>query len=1345
MAKDQIDWVRCIIDPRGSGNIDNPLSNFLTHPADKPVGSFHNMNLTVNPNSQYKPKQPKPRRPPNQSFLVRQAQPDFQPDDDQEVYLGFKPGYSLEVTPPALLFRYRVNAKDLPSTFDQNFIRNDEVNFRLSIPGRSLSLNEASVVPYWDSDKNKENFPKSQLPKIITRTPKFAQMQSSIFKVTIKVDNSVRRITQEHVANGLVFEKAHIKRTTDLLRAMVANDQYIFDVYLQETKSTNPKGLVKELVNGFEAERKGGIIFRHFYTQNLALSNAMHNLESSLKPPEDRPNLKVSPATSYTDLFEFTTRQGVAVVQSMEDTANKVQELNSNLVTIRVLELPGAGDIKYMAFLNTVGADLRLNPGDKLHINFRLKNRVKHEEWSMHIATPPTFAVQGDTFGILYRPRAPRSKTSDVNSNTGRSNAKDADNADTSENTDDGCPYQTTILPVSSMKEASTLDQARMILAKTPAIRCFVTINPSDRAEARLIKSLNLLAHGCRGVLNIQGVSKREKFPSSQAFGKILLMHDSIPEDRHSCVNEKGRQYLEQRLTDPDHKKVIEHISNLPVKQGKGIGMIIGYPGSGKTRTTAEIVAAILISNPSAVIVVAGPSNLSVDICVQKISVTLHQAGLEKFVVRSHTEATEVAYLVGRQNVKFAEGFAKQMEDFAADTAHRLELEFLDSSKLPAKDKLTKEAKEKLARLTALPDTSPWSLHHQTALISVFSSIPEFTECVALIKTFPDELSSTDSNDSKEPQATPYPVDALTAANLEKFLPSMKQGIKEFFYDILDYYGIEPVITDIAKPAFKSEEVKQAPNLPTFFSLSSEDKSFESGSDSEEGNIDENGAMVGNKPKSSKPKKKTSKMTKAQKKSLMIEEARNANFDYFNDDLYRVVQLSDEHIKGEGQVLNIVESLLPDGGVDIRHKSIPTEVQTNAFLSNMIDDLNADLVPRFAGVQDKRFKLPELSVGMAGLKIAQRDERKYYTFLTQYGRYEEESKAMGVEIADMKSNAKELLREVKKVANVAGFTINSLGTAYNYRNIPKVDYLIIDEAGKVNLANLVIPLANLNIDNLLLVGDDNQLAPIVPFMTNPGCTQELSQSAVTYFRKNHWEHATLSCQRRGPPGIASIYGKLFYRDVVQDAPCTTAPGAHALTPKYLKFYRDHFPMNSSSLPIRFFEIEGCKEVLDPVTGSYYNLESAAFIMNLIERLAVDGFDLANSPCITHYKAQQKIYRYALANLHREFPDRGFNKVISYTTDSIQGDEAPNPIADPIRTHKTGFTNNRGRNVVLLSRATDFCTVVGSTYQLTLDHSGTPYLRQAFDVARQKGCCVTITKLAHGDWLEHRYVCSSLTF
>ncbi|RDW71371.1 hypothetical protein BP6252_07934 [Coleophoma cylindrospora] len=982
-------WFRVVIDPRGTKpappspqaqpSVDQaadsdttkpastpaltPLSAKLQHPANKPVGTFRNPNPPASQvGSNVKPKvAPKP----SDKLLKVMSQPNYQPDDRQEVWMGIKPSTGMSTTPPALLFRFKIDKSHLPINFDRSWVNDGEVMARVSIPGRAIT-HISPCLAYWDDEKKQELFPKADIPIMITKDKQFDTNKKSLTKISITLDNAKDVITQENVANRYVFKNEGVERTMNLLRAMIATGEdqgaISFDVYIQDTETGSPAKKMDDLVMAFKEERDYGNVFRHYYSQNLQLSNVMHNLDvgTSLKDPDKRPTPKVRAQSSYTDLFEMTTRLGVGVIQIMEDEGRKTVVWNTNTVTIRVLQYPGGGDSQYLALLDGIGAKLCLKPGDKIRVNFKLHDQVKEQKWTMVITVPFEFAIQGEVCGTLYRPFKPKE------------DAEESKEAIPNKELTQPREYQTTDIPVATF-DATTLEEARGCIINAKAIQCFVTASPSDRAESRLIKSLNTLAHGTREVGNTQGEVTREESGSPKAFGKILLMHNSVPESTVSWVNDKGKAYLEGALKDTDHQQVIKHITNVPVKEGKGIALIQGYPGTGKTRTTADLVAAILLSNPASVIVVTGPSNSAVDVSIRKIDEALGRAGLP-------------------------------------------------------------------------------------------------------------------------------------------------QDIKE-----------------------------------------------------------------------------------------------------------------------------------------------------------------------------------------------------------------------------MKDQANGLLKTVKTKAMVPGFIINALGAASNYLTLPKVDYLIVDNAGQVNIAELIIPLANLDVNNLLLVGDTRQLTPHLPYLVNPGCTPDLSQSCLQYFLINHWDHGTLTLQRRGPPGSAAVYGKVFYNGEIQDAPCASIEGAHPLAKVYKDFYISLFPEVVSVLPMRYIEVQITADLQDKITGSYKNLGTAAVIVNIAERMAHAGIDIAQSICVTHYAGQQKVLMHAFTLLHREFPNLGFDKVLGHTTDSIQGYDKPHAFADPVRTHGLGFTNNRGRSVVLLSRASEYSTVVGSTMLLGLGHPGTPVMRQTFDAARKLGCCVAISKDRYAEYLTHRYV------
>jgi len=137
-----------------------------------------------------------------------------------------------------------------------------------------------------------------------------------------------------------------------------------------------------------------------------------------------------------------------------------------------------------------------------------------------------------------------------------------------------------------------------------------------------------------------------------------------------------------------------------------------------------------------------------------------------------------------------------------------------------------------------------------------------------------------------------------------------------------------------------------------------------------------------------------------------------------------------------------------------------------------------------------------------------------------------------------------------------------------------------------------------------------------------------------------------------------VSSPLFYDGEIKDAPCTSHPDSHPKTLISLDFFKKLFPEISSDLPFRYFDVRGRNEIKDNTTGSWLNVDTAAVIVSIVELGIFSGvFKASDVPHITHYTAQQKIFRPRYAKLAIEFPGQGFESIMDYTTDTFQGDGA----------------------------------------------------------------------------------------
>ncbi|CAD6447930.1 5733d91e-9488-4084-996a-322bc2f33906 [Sclerotinia trifoliorum] len=155
-----------------------------------------------------------------------------------------------------------------------------------------------------------------------------------------------------------------------------------------------------------------------------------------------------------------------------------------------------------------------------------------------------------------------------------------------------------------------------------------------------------------------------------------------------------------------------------------------------------------------------------------------------------------------------------------------------------------------------------------------------------------------------------------------------------------------------------------------------------------------------------------------------------------------------------------------------------------------------------------------------------------------------------------------------------------------------------------------------------------------------------------------------------------------------------------------------------------------------------NLTSTTINMNLIEYFILK----CNIPpqsiiIISHYTIQIKMYKYTIGKLRTEYPDHDFTKVHIHTTDSIQEGSADIVFEDPIRTQSPGFTNDPGRNSVMLTHTTSFQIITTNSRDIQCPGRDQPIIRQAFDAAKRSKACIRIARdmEEHEKLLCHRYV------
>lgn len=266
------------------------------------------------------------------------------------------------------------------------------------------------------------------------------------------------------------------------------------------------------------------------------------------------------------------------------------------------------------------------------------------------------------------------------------------------------------------------------------------------------------------------------------------------------------------------------------------------------------------------------------------------------------------------------------------------------------------------------------------------------------------------------------------------------------------------------------------------------------------------------------------------------------------------------------------------------------------------------------------------------------------------------------------------------VSIVLGMTVYGVCKLYNEFDVPRADYLIIDEAGQYGLANAVACASVA--ENVILLGDQNQLPNVIQGTHPNGVGASVMNFCLGLDSIVPPSHGIfLSQTRRLHPNICSYISDKFYQSKLSP---------HEVTASRKLFQKDSdYPVDLSGIHL---------EELNHTNSSQRSTEEAEHIVNLIQSIKasclidIDGnireVDDSDFIVIAPFNAQVKLIQSKLEETIRVG-----------TVDRFQGQEAP--IAIISMTSSSGmdapkglnFLLNRNRLNVAISRAQVACYVL----------------------------------------------------
>jgi hypothetical protein len=1059
-------------------------------------------------------------------------------------------------------------------------------------------------------------------------------------------------------------------------------EQFSLECWTQLDNHRTLEGAIRRVSARFAVDRNQPSIWQQMHTKKLEVHDdtVVFN-HGNIKKYGDRPYTETFQSIGYHNQMEMNTRLAVSFLEVKEDRARNAMKLCVLGGVIRPLELLGAGDMSYLGLL-------KINPiaeeeAAKLNIRFDEGDVLK-----INFKTDPRDIVDDDSWDFIISKPFAWNLQGEITGQLVRPREKSQPNASEAER-QEGRRLLNMNLPVKHF-DASNLQDVRAAVDSSTPVMVSITFSESYKSEDRLIAAQDILLNGSRPVLPKDKAHPsdpdRKKSGWAQKWGEFLLMRDCRSSGTHDMLpSEISKNYMADNFTDTDQVASTQYLYNAPVTyNGLKIAGIQGFPGVGKTTFAAGVIVAKLLGDPQTKAVFSASSNQPVDVFVKKINLALQKA--RDNPLYAHLLQHFLAIRV--YNDKSENRYILAMCD-------RNRLENLEQSQREREDDQDLADLEDIRALWPEYDPSNPDQEVPEHLRSVFMPSKTATSSQQAPVLEAQEQTSSTSED---------PIDAIKLNTV-----TSDDGDEDEVDDDEDNFN-----SDLT------------PDYPG--------KTYNA-----------SGKSKGKKKSKGQSKKQKDKAAVAFQRQELYNKRTAVESDYTARDRETAVELTDAQYRGDDFTPVIYGGTLAGGIIDLGNEEIPSEKLLAKASKAIVDRINAQRFLPDHGVRDTRYQESELGIARHTINYAKShsDEPVFASFLKACDDYTEQGSSMTKEsLKERDAAIAGAFARVKELAALQGMTANNTGHPGN-KFPPKV-FLLVDEAGMANLGEFCMLVANMDVEECILLGDEQQLQPQVQFIRPVGLTREVGMSILRYFANNHWKMGMLNLQRRSAPGMMRIPSTLAYHGLIQDAPSTFVDSPKLQLAKRIRdWFNKEFPDQQSDQFYRYILLRSFGEVRDELTGSFFNLDTAAVIVNLQEKMVREGvIEAKDCATITHYTAQQRIHDFALAELHSENDNLNLADLRNYTTDEYQGDEGPLIWGDSVRTGLPGFTADQGRNVVLHTRGQCGFINVADTFHLQAANSkqSTPFMVRSMNEARRIGACIYIDPKGPHAWLlTHKHV------
>jgi len=272
---------------------------------------------------------------------------------------------------------------------------------------------------------------------------------------------------------------------------------------------------------------------------------------------------------------------------------------------------------------------------------------------------------------------------------------------------------------------------------------------------------------------------------------------------------------------------------------------------------------------------------------------------------------------------------------------------------------------------------------------------------------------------------------------------------------------------------------------------------------------------------------------------------------------------------------------------------------------------------------------------------------------------------------------KELAEEVCRDANIIVSTLDS--SIQPLINKLHFETVIIADASQATESFAILPLVH-GAKRLILVGDQNQLPPskrfdeLEPFDYYTSICQRFFNAGLQHFD-------FLDTQFRMHPDISHFSNSRFYGGRIVDG---IQDSERRLSNNVESNLCDHH--------VNYWNLENSEEKQRLNSPSFYNMEEATSVVNIIRRLLANGVIETDIGVITPYGDQVRTIARELERYTR------MSRVKISSVDGFQGDEKDYIIVSTVRNNQNssiGFVADQKRINVMLTRARRALIVIGN--------------------------------------------------